>query len=1042
MKSNPTLDLVNETLHRNKQALVFVNSKRSAEKTAEDIAKSLPDSNKYLEISENLGNALPRPTTQCSKLSFCAKKGVAFHHAGLMSKQRELIEDSFRNNEIKIICATPTLCLSKDTKIWYNTNETEISNWKISNRLFSLSSGQLVPMKAQKVQKLKNLSNLVKISSVSGYSIKVTPNHKMLVKRNGIKTIMKATNIKNSDKIATIGRLNIENISTPKIGDFILDNKFQFASRLIDVEISNLIGIMLGDGYSGAAIENNKMIYKGSPAIVGKDKEIFSLAKKVCQNLELSTREQMNYGGTPEIVLGKNNWFREFLVRAGVEQRDKKHIAETLMTMNLENTSSLLRGLFDTDGYVEKLERVGFSNTSEKLIKQIQKLLLRYGIVSTIRMRKAGTMKIYQKEYKTMPHFEITVTQKRSIVDFYKNIGFNIKRKQDSLIELVGKIFSNFKYIACDHCKYKIYRDLFAGRTKDQKLWGNTKKEVINLLGEKIELGSREIKKIIGKEPKKNDSRLNHHYELITKRRIGSRSTTEWYWSLNLIGKWTYYNILLQNKEIYDFLLINNCPLCNKKLDVIVKNGWRTADFEGDIFWDLIRKIEEVDCEEEVYDVILSNTPKNDHMFVANGFIVHNSMGLDLPAFRAIIKDIKRYGDNGMDFISVMEYHQMCGRAGRPGKEDYGEAIVITTEKEKDKIVEDFINGKPEEIVSKLAVEPVLRTYLLSLIATDFVKNRKEIYEFFEKTFWAKQFEDMARLRNIINNMLNDLGLFDFIEMDGKEVKKKELGFTSALHLDETHSSNSEIKSTIIGKRVAELYIDPITANKLITDIQKSSKRKINEMTLLFSICACIEMKPLLKVKASEFEKFNLMVEEFVKYIIDDIPDVWDEEYGDYLSVFKTASVLKDWLEEKDEEYILEKYQIRPGELHFKITNGDWLLYCAENLALLINEKNVMKEITKLRYRLKYGVKEELMNLLKLDGVGRVRARSLFNAGYKTTSDIKKGEINNIARIVGKKIALNIKKQLGEDINESSVKDVEVDEKTLIKKEQKTLGDF
>src|SRR3989344_4302442 len=126
-----------------------------------------------------------------------------------------------------------------------------------------------------------------------------------------------------------------------------------------------------------------------------------------------------------------------------------------------------------------------------------------------------------------MPQHEITITQKKSIIDFYKYLGFNIIRKQDSLVELVGKIFSNFKYIACDHCKYKIYKDLFSGRTKDQKLWGKSKKEIILLLGAKIELGSREIKKILGKEPKKNDSRLNHHYELITKIRIGSRSTTE-----------------------------------------------------------------------------------------------------------------------------------------------------------------------------------------------------------------------------------------------------------------------------------------------------------------------------------------------------------------------------------------------------------------------------------------------------------------------------------------------------------------------------------
>ena len=34
--------------------------------------------------------------------------------------------------------------------------------------------------------------------------------------------------------------------------------------------------------------------------------------------------------------------------------------------------------------------------------------------------------------------------------------------------------------------------------------------------------------------------------------------------------------------------------------------------------------------------------------------------GLSLPAFRAIIKDVKRYSHLGYNFIPTLEYHQMC----------------------------------------------------------------------------------------------------------------------------------------------------------------------------------------------------------------------------------------------------------------------------------------------------------------------------------------------------------------------------------------------
>ena len=103
--NNPAIDLVLDTIGKKKQALVFVNSKRSAEKTAEDIAKNIDldrtkDKEKIIKfnkMSDDLLHALSRPTKQCERLAYCAKKGIVFHHAGLVYKQRELIEDLFRS---------------------------------------------------------------------------------------------------------------------------------------------------------------------------------------------------------------------------------------------------------------------------------------------------------------------------------------------------------------------------------------------------------------------------------------------------------------------------------------------------------------------------------------------------------------------------------------------------------------------------------------------------------------------------------------------------------------------------------------------------------------------------------------------------------------------------------------------------------------------------------------------------------------------------------------------------------------------------------
>src|SRR3989338_7299570 len=102
-----TQRLALETIQMNKQALVFTANRASAEKTAEEISKLTSEN--YPHLEQHILNSLSHPTKQCKRLSLCVKKGIAFHHAGLLQEQRELIEEEFKKGNIKIICATPTL---------------------------------------------------------------------------------------------------------------------------------------------------------------------------------------------------------------------------------------------------------------------------------------------------------------------------------------------------------------------------------------------------------------------------------------------------------------------------------------------------------------------------------------------------------------------------------------------------------------------------------------------------------------------------------------------------------------------------------------------------------------------------------------------------------------------------------------------------------------------------------------------------------------------------------------------------------------------
>jgi helicase len=379
--------------------------------------------------------------------------------------------------------------------------------------------------------------------------------------------------------------------------------------------------------------------------------------------------------------------------------------------------------------------------------------------------------------------------------------------------------------------------------------------------------------------------------------------------------------------------------------------------------------------------------------------------GLNLPAFRVVVRDLKRFSSpRGMAWIPVLEFLQFCGRAGRPDfNDEYGEAIcLVETEGEKEKIFHSYINGEPEDILSKLAVEPVLRTYVLSLIATDYATSKKSLMDFFKKTFYAHQFGNVKEIEKIITRILKLLQEWEMIDVkeDDKDI---------------------ELEATLLGRRVSQLYLDPYTAHYLITCMRRAESKILKDFSFLQMASYTIEMRPLLNVKVSEYDDVEEKNNMFSSSILSLEPSMFEPEYEEYLKSIKTAMFFYDWIDEVDEENLLEKYNIRPGEIRVKLSLADWLLYGCVEISKLIKLHGLIKEIEKVRMRLTYGAKEELLPLLRLKNIGRIRARKLFNNKIKGIEDVKNADLGLLTQLVGKQIALNIKKQVGEDLREEKV---------------------
>ncbi|MCF7799317.1 hypothetical protein K9M74_05425 [Candidatus Woesearchaeota archaeon] len=397
--------------------------------------------------------------------------------------------------------------------------------------------------------------------------------------------------------------------------------------------------------------------------------------------------------------------------------------------------------------------------------------------------------------------------------------------------------------------------------------------------------------------------------------------------------------------------------------------------------------------------------------------------GLDMPAFRTIIRDTKRFGNRGMVPIPVLEYEQMAGRAGRPGKEDYGEAILIAkNENDLEELRETYIRGQVEDIFSKLAVEPVLRTYILSLVATKFVTNAQELYSFFEKTFYAQQFSDSKRLQRTLQKMIVLLEEWRFLEQTTiiKQQNKTDTLFIPATRLleEEKTNENHPLTATLLGQRVSELYLDPLTAHVLLVGLQKLScnpKESTDEeqtFALIHLLHCSLEMIPLLRAKAIDMEMIQTrrLEQEFL-FTEEEFYDVSVDDFDDSI---KSTQCMLDWMSERTEDELFERYNVRPGELSIKLQKADWLLYACEELARMSNLKPVIKIIKQVRVRAKHGVKAELLTLLHFKNIGRVRARKLFTHHVKTIKDVERATPEFLEGIVGVKIAQSLKEQVGQ----------------------------
>ena len=360
--------------------------------------------------------------------------------------------------------------------------------------------------------------------------------------------------------------------------------------------------------------------------------------------------------------------------------------------------------------------------------------------------------------------------------------------------------------------------------------------------------------------------------------------------------------------------------------------------------------------------------------------------GLNLPARRVIIRDYHRFAaGEGMQPIPVSEYHQMAGRAGRPRLDPYGEAVLIAKDQgQVEELFEWYIEAPPEEVHSKIAEPTALYTHILSLIASGFAKNRNELTSFMNRTFYVHEHRQGRLIQRAVDAALTFLVSSDMVVEVGE-------------HLG----------STEFGTLVSKLYIDPRSAAMIVSSLRE--KEIYTDLGLLQVICSTPDM-PKLYVRNTDIAALSRMIDDHGEDLWLTLPH--DNEAAEaYYRALKTAMLLSDWTDELSDTKICERYSVGPGDIYGMVESVTWLLHAGAELARMFASA-FHQNVREYEICMKNGTRRELLPLIRLRGIGRVRARRLFNNGMTTPDEILARGIEEVTKILGLGVAAQIFDQL------------------------------
>mgnify|MGYP000267006670 CR=1 FL=1 len=343
------------------------------------------------------------------------------------------------------------------------------------------------------------------------------------------------------------------------------------------------------------------------------------------------------------------------------------------------------------------------------------------------------------------------------------------------------------------------------------------------------------------------------------------------------------------------------------------------------------------------------------------------AQGLNLPARRVIIVGVHR----GIQEVETSEIIQMCGRSGRPGFDDEGDAYILVPSKTYTETVERL--KQPTYITSKMLDNKTMAFHLVSEIHHGYIKNTDDVHKWFERS----------------------LAHFQNMEIDEKIVHQVIKGLLASGCIKE---EEGEFSVTPVGMVASMFYYSPYDASDLNRNFIKLFDNDLEkeDMAVCFALANTDSNRQGI-VSATEKEELNPFLMKFPKEIERAISPKHEVPVGVYKAAFAYYNLMNG-------KFSTNFINIM-NTLKMDFGRTSEVLSTLNQMSSKLTDKEYFKEIA---LRIQYGVEPHLISLCKVPNIGAVKAKKLFSFGISSPE-----QMNDSVRVIkalgcSEKVALKL----------------------------------